>query len=87
MKKEFELNIITAGNVNIKENVVSMITKSNDGEIEILPNFNDSIISTVSTKTTFININGEKKSLLTSDGIIFVKNNIVNFCCGKVELI
>ncbi len=87
MEKQFELNIVTAGNINIKENVISMITKSNDGEIEILPNFNNSIISTILTTTTFININGEKKSLLTSDGILFVKNNIVNFCCEKVELI
>lgn len=87
MRKYFELNIVTAGNINMKENVVSMVTKSNDGEIEILPNFNDSIISTISTKTTFINISGEKKSILTSDGIIFIKNNIVNFCCGDVKLI
>ena len=87
MEKQFELNIVTAGNINLKEYVVSMITMSNDGEIEILSNFNDSIISTVSAKTTFVNIKGEKKSFLTSDGIIFVKNNIVNFCCGSVEAI
>ncbi|SCK04668.1 F0F1 ATP synthase subunit epsilon [uncultured Clostridium sp.] len=87
MEKYFELNIVTAGNINMKEKVLSIKTKSNDGEIEILPNFNESIISTISTKTTFININGEKKSFLTSDGIIFVKDNIVNFCCGNVELI
>ena len=87
MGKQFELNIITAGNVKIKENVISMVTKSSDGEIEILPNFNDSIISTVSTTTRFVNIDGEKKSLRTSEGILLIKNNIVNFCCGNVELI
>ena len=45
-----ELNLITSTGEIIKEEIISFITESSNGKIEILPNHIEIIISTIPTK-------------------------------------
>lgn len=85
MKKYFELNIVTAGNSNISDKVVSMITETKDGRLEVLPDFNQAFISTIPTTTEYTTIDGDRKKVFTSNGIMYIKDNQVKFCCDYIE--
>lgn len=82
-----ELSIITSRDRIIKENIKSLITESVDGKIEILPNYTNSIIYTIETTTILTDVAGKKKKILTSEGILYVNNNIVKFCCDSASIL
>lgn len=83
MEKSIKLNIIAPGRETLTEEVVSLSTAELDGKIEFLPNYSSVIVATVPTVSTFTTLNGDKKKLFTSSGIIYIKNNVINFCCDS----
>ena len=82
-----ELNLITSTGEIIKEEIISFITESSNGKIEILPNHIEINISTIPTKTTFMRVNGEKININTDKGLVYIKNNKIKFCCNYTQLI
>lgn len=83
MGKLINLNIVAPGREVLTEEVVSLSTTESDGKIEILANYAPTIIATIPTITTYTTIDGNKKKLFTSSGIIYIKDNIINFCCDS----
>lgn len=85
MEKVIKLNIITPGREIIKENIISLITTETDGKIEILANHVPIIASTVPTISSYKTEDGQIKKAFTSQGIIYIKDNEINFCCDSVN--
>ena len=83
MGKLIKLNIVAPGREVLTEEVVSLATTEGDGKIEILANYAPTIIATIPTVTTYTNIDGNKKKIFTSSGIVYIKENIINFCCDS----
>ena len=83
MGKLIKLNIVAPGREVLTEEVISLSTTEFDGKIEILANYAPTIIATIPTVTTYTTIDGNKKSLFTSSGIVYIKDNIINFCCDS----
>ena len=83
MGKLIKLNIVAPGREVLTEEVVSLATTEGDGKIEILANYAPTIIATITTTTTYTTIDGNKKKLFTSSGIVYIKENIINFCCDS----
>lgn len=83
MGKLIKLNIVAPGREVLTEEVVSLATTEGDGKIEILANYAPTIIATIPTITTYTTIDGNKKKLFTSSGIVYIKDNIINFCCDS----
>lgn len=83
MGKLIKLNIVAPGREILTEEIVSLATTANDGKIEILANYAPTIIATIPAVTTYTNIDGNKKKVFTSSGIIYIKDNIINFCCDS----
>ena len=83
MGKLIKLNIVAPGREMLTEEIVSLATTADDGKIEILANYAPTIIATIPTVTTYTNIDGNKKKIFTSSGIVYIKNNIINFCCDS----
>lgn len=85
MANTFKLKIMTPNKVKMDEEVLSIITKTSEGKIEILANHASIVINTIPCITEVTKANGEKVNLFTSSGIIGFKNNELNFCCGSSE--
>lgn len=85
MSKTIKLNIISPGKEIITEEVVSVSTRGVDGNVEFQANHAPIITSTVPTITVFIKEDGSDKELFTSSGIVYIRNNEINFCCDSAE--
>ena len=85
MAKSMKLNIITPGREVIKEDIISLITSESDGKIEILANHVPIIASTIPTISSYKTEDGQIKKFFTSQGIIYIKNNELNFCCDSLN--
>jgi F-type H+-transporting ATPase subunit epsilon len=85
MSTTIKLNIISPGKEIITEEVVSVTTESIDGKVEFLANHAPIIISTVPTITVFVKEDGSNRELFTSEGILYIRNNEINFCCDSAE--
>ena len=83
MGKLIKLNIVAPGREVLTEEIVSLATTESDGKIEFLANYAPTIIATIPTITTYTTIDGNKKNLFTSSGIVYIKDNIINFCCDS----
>lgn len=83
MEKSIKLNIIAPGRETLTEQIVSLLTTEVDGKIEFLANYASSIVATIPTVSTFTTLDGDKKKVFTSSGIIYIKDNIINFCCDS----
>ncbi len=86
MGKLIKLNIVAPGREVLTEEIVSLATTEGDGKIEFLANYAPTIIATIPTISTYTTIDGEKKKLFTSSGIVYIKDNIINFCCDSFNL-
>ena len=75
MGKLIKLNIVYPGREVLTEEVVSLSTTEPDGKIEILANYAPTIIATIPTVSTYTTIDGNKKNLFTSSGIVYIKDN------------
>lgn len=87
MGKSIKLNIVSPGREVLTEEIVSLATTEGDGKIEFLANYAPTIIATIPTITTYTTIDGDKKKLFTSSGIVYIKDNIINFCCDSFNLL
>lgn len=83
MGKLIKLNIIAPGREMLTEEVVSLSTTEGDGKIEILGNYAPTILATIPAVSSYTTIDGNKKKIFTSSGIVYIKNNILNFCCDS----
>ena len=83
MEKTIKLNIIAPGREKLIEEVLSLTTTEVDGKVEFLANYAPIIVATIPTVSTFTTLNGDKKRLFTSSGIVYIKENIINFCCDS----
>ena len=83
MGKLIKLNIVAPGREVLTEEIVGLATTESDGKIEFLANYAPTIIATIPTITTYTTIDGNKKNLFTSSGIVYIKDNIINFCCDS----
>ena len=86
MGKLIKLNIVAPGREVLTEEIVSLATTEGDGKIEFLANYAPTIVATIPTISTYTTIDGEKKKLFTSSGIVYIKDNIINFCCDSFNL-
>lgn len=86
MGKLIKLNIVAPGREVLTEEIISLSTTEGDGKIEFLANYAPTIVATIPTISTYTNIDGEKKKLFTSSGIVYIKDNIINFCCDSFNL-
>lgn len=73
MGKLIKLNIVSPGREVLTEEVVSLSTTEPDGKIEILANYAPTIIATIPTVSTYTTIDGNKKNLFTSSGILILR--------------
>ena len=85
MEKYSKLTIITNDNKKVEEDIISIVTESEEGKIEILPNHTNSIIGTIPTVTKFVCCNGKEKNIFTSFGIIYIEKNLIKFCCDSIN--
>lgn len=85
MSKTIKLKIISPGKETIAEEIVSIVTESLDGKVEFLANHAPIILSTVPTITVFEKEDGSKREIFTSTGIVYIKNNEINFCCDSAN--
>lgn len=83
MEKTVRLNIIAPGREKLIEEVLSLTTTEVDGKVEFLANYAPIIVATIPTVSSFTTLNGDKKNLFTSSGIVYIKDNIINFCCDS----
>ncbi|MDU2490187.1 MAG: ATP synthase delta/epsilon chain alpha-helix domain-containing protein [Clostridium celatum] len=86
MGKLIKLNIVAPGREVLTEEIISLSTTEGDGKIEFLANYAPTIVATIPTISTYTDIDGEKKKLFTSSGIVYIKDNIINFCCDSFNL-
>ncbi|MBU5488557.1 F0F1 ATP synthase subunit epsilon [Clostridium sp. MSJ-8] len=86
MAQTFRVKILTLDKVVFDGDVEKLFTKSDSGEIEVLHNYAPSIISTVPCCTKLVLEDGTVIKVFTSNGIINVQNNKLNFCCESSEL-
>lgn len=80
-----EVNLITMNRDIINIKAQKIITKNEEGVFEILANHVPMISSTIPTETIIYDENNNKRELFTSEGILYIDNNKVDFCCNSVE--
>ena len=85
MTKTFKLKIITLDKIVVDKEIEKLFTKTAYGEIEFLPGYAESIISTVPCITKICDENGSTEEVFTSKGIINIKNNELTFLCDAAE--
>lgn len=84
MDKTFKVNIISPGKEVITYEVESLKTLTGNGEIEFKANHTPIITNTIPT-TTILTTEQGKEKIFTSSGIIYIKDNILKFCCDSSE--
>ena len=83
MGKTAKLNIVAPGREKLTEEVISLSTSESNGNIEFLVNHAPIIVATVPTVSSYTTSTGEKKRLFTSSGIVYIKDDTINFCCDS----
>ena len=83
MGKTIKLNIVSPGREVLTEEIISLLTTEPNGKIEFLANHAPSIVAAIPTVRVYTTANGDIKKLFTSSGIIYVKDNVINFCCDS----
>lgn len=85
MANTFKLKIMTPDKIKFEEDVISVLTKTENGKVEILANHAAIVINTIPCITEITRSNGEKIELFTSTGVIGFKKNVLDFCCEASE--
>ena len=85
MSNTIKLNIIAPGKKIISEEVEAFSTESSDGKVEFMANHAPIICSTIPTISTIRKNGGEVIKLFTSTGIVFIKDNVINFTCDAYD--
>lgn len=84
MNKTFKVNIISPGKEVITFEVESLKTLTGNGEVEFKANHTPIITNTIPT-TTILTTEKGKEEIFTSTGIVYIKDNILKFCCDSSE--
>ncbi len=85
MKDNLNLTIFTPEkNIKIGE-VKEVITEGLDGELAILSNHVNMITYLKPTITKYMDLNGNKKNIFTSSGVLKVQDNNVYIICDASE--
>ncbi|WP_434297187.1 F0F1 ATP synthase subunit epsilon [Clostridium sporogenes] len=85
MKDNIEFTIFTPEkNIKIGE-IREVITEGLDGGLAILPNHVNMITYLKPTITAYIDLNGNKKNIFTSSGVLKVEDNKVYIICDASE--
>lgn len=84
MNKTFKVNIISPGKEVMTYEVESLKTLTGNGEIEFKANHTPIITNTIPT-TTILTTEQGKEKIFTSAGIIYIKDNVLKFCCDSSE--
>lgn len=79
------LNIITVSGDVIEADIIKLVSKTKDGSFEICYNHMPIIINTIAAETILYKEGSEKSSIFTSEGILYVNNNKLEFCCNSAE--
>lgn len=85
MEKAFSLQIITPSDVIYEGNIQKLFLKDINGELEILANHENMIISTIPYATKFITEDNETKELFVSSAIVKIVNGEVTICTDAAE--
>lgn len=85
MGKSFSLQIITPSDVIYEGNIQKLFLKDIDGELEILANHENMVISTIPYATKFITEDNETKELFVSSAIVKIVNGQVTMCTDAAE--
>ena len=85
MAKTFKVRILTPSEVVVDEEVEKIFTKTINGELEFLAGHAPIILSTIPCITTIYDLNGTKKELFTSKGIVNIIDKELVFCCDSAE--
>lgn len=84
MNKTFRVNIISPGKEVITYEAESLKTLTGNGEIEFKANHTPIITNTIPT-TTILTTEQGVEEIFTSSGIIYIKDNVLKFCCDSSE--
>lgn len=85
MEDKIKLNILTPNRKLFSGEIVDLNTQNEKGRLEILPNHVAIITTLVPTVTTFTPVEGEKRKLFTSTGVLRMDENEINMLCEAAE--
>lgn len=85
MANTFLLKIVTPSHDVYNGDIQKLFLKNSEGELEILANHENMIMSTVPYVSSFIDSNGDKKELFISTSIVKVSKNEVVICSDAAE--
>lgn len=85
MSNTIKLNIIAPGKPTISEEIISLSTENSDGRVEFMANHAPIISSTIPTISIIRKVSGEVVNMFTSTGIIYIKDNVINFTCDAYD--
>lgn len=85
MDSKFNLKIVTPDKEIYSGEVVALNIETTDGHRGILANHWPMLSALVPTGTVFQEVNGDKKTLFTSNGVIKVNSNQVILLCNAAE--
>jgi len=84
MSETFVFKIVAPGKQVETLEIESLITKTNDGQIEINANHAPIIASVVPT-ISIIKYEGIREEIFTSYGMLYIEDNILYLCCDTFE--
>lgn len=85
MQKNLTLNILTANKKIYNGQIEKLFIESVSGKIEILPDHMDLVTLLSPYMTTFVDIDGNEKTLFTSEGVMTITSGEIFLTCNSAE--
>lgn len=85
MQKNLTLNILTATKRIYNGQIEKLFIESVSGKIEILPNHMDLVSVLSPSITRFVDMDGNEKTLFTSEGIMRITSGEIFLTCNSAE--
>lgn len=85
MQKNLTLNILTANKKIYNGQIEKLFIESVSGKIEILPDHMDLVTLLLPYMTTFVDIDGNEKTLFTSEGVMTITSGEIFLTCNSAE--
>lgn len=85
MANTLKLRILTPSKVEVDAEVLKVFTETITGKVQFLANHAPIIMSTRPCITEYEDVNGDKKALFTSKGVINLSKNELVLCCDAAE--
>lgn len=80
-----EVNLITMNRDVISMKASKVITKNSQGNFEILSKHMPLITNIIPTETIIYDEDNNEQKLFTSEGILYVNDDKIDFCCNSIE--